>query len=92
MKGIEDIYVINSEGKLILSVQFTYQITKIFYPEALSNLLSLLETVAQTLGEEEISSIELGESSIYSSIDKFSKILFVIKCDKSLKKKMFQLY
>ncbi len=87
MKGLESVYFINSHGKLVFSIENSVKRSQINRPEALSDFLGLMETVASRLGNQQINLIELGRSTIYSNLDKYNNILFIIKCDKKTKKK-----
>ncbi|MFX1395647.1 MAG: hypothetical protein ACFFAS_01240 [Promethearchaeota archaeon] len=87
MKGTENFYLINSNGKLIFSFENPTRRSEITRPEVLSDFLGLMEAIANRLGEQQINLIELGRSVIYSSLDKFTNILFIIKCDKKTKRK-----
>ncbi|MBN1803370.1 MAG: hypothetical protein JW891_17800 [Candidatus Lokiarchaeota archaeon] len=87
MKGLESVYLINSNGKLVFSIENSTRKTQINRPEALSDFLGLMEAIASRLGNQQINLIELGRSTIYSNLDKYNNILFVIKCDKKTKKK-----
>ena len=84
------IYVDDSGGSDFINIQDAINNANnsdINHPEALSNLLSLMETIALKLGEKHINFIELGKSAIYSVLDKYNRILFVLKCDKHVKRK-----
>ena len=87
IEGLESIYIFNSERKLIYVQEYKAQNTQIYHPEALSDFLSLVKSLARSLGEDEINSVEIGNSVIYTLQDKVKNILFVLKCEKNGNKK-----
>ncbi|MFX1274173.1 MAG: hypothetical protein ACFFBP_00825 [Promethearchaeota archaeon] len=87
IEGLENIYIFNSERKLIYVQEFKVQNTQIYHPEALSDFLSLVKSLARSLGEDEISSVEIGNSVIFTLQDKVKGILFVIKSEKTANRK-----
>ena len=92
MKGINSIYIINSNGDLIFLQENLSQNSEGFHFDYLSNFLSTIETIAKEIGEKEVKVIELGNNKFFIAKDKLTKITFILKCDKAAKpKKNFEL-
>jgi len=87
IEGLENIYIFNAERKLIFVQDYKAQNTQIHVPEALSDFLSLVNSLAHSLGEDKISSVEIGKSVIYTLQDLVKNVLFVIKCEKTAHRK-----
>ena len=87
LDGLENIYIFNSKRKLVYVQDYQLQNTQIHTPEALSDFLSLINSLAHSLGEEKISSVEIGNSVIYTLQDLVKNILFVVKGEKSANRK-----
>lgn len=87
MRAIESIWIINKEGETLFNEDFHNQGSKDIDSILFGSIISAVQSFAREFGEDSAKSFGLGNSDIYMGIDKSTKIIFALKCEKKASSK-----
>lgn len=79
MEGIYWLYIIDSKGATIFSYQKAIHGTSQINSTLLSHFIYALQSVAETLEEDEIKEVDIGNNKFFIAKDKLTSYLLIIK-------------